>query len=49
MSPFLSDKELIAAAENWLDGKYFDFLVSALQKLEQRAKKCIRLRGKNVE
>jgi len=41
---FLSDAEVIAAAETWLDGKPSDFFVSGLQKLEQRANKCIELR-----
>ena len=36
--------ELIAAAENWLDGQHSDFFLSGLQKLEQQAKKCIELR-----
>ena len=46
-SPFSSDTEVIAAAETWLDGQ-FSFL-SGLQKLEERAKKCIELRGGYVE
>ena len=37
---FLSEAEVIAAAENWFSG---------FQKLEQRAKKCIELRGEYVE
>jgi len=41
---FSFDAEVIAAAEAWLDGKISDFL-SDLQRLEQRAKKCIELRG----
>jgi len=48
---FSSDVEVIAAAETWLDGQpsgYFFFL-SGFQKLEQRAKKCIELRGEYVE
>jgi len=45
---FSSDAEIIAAAETWLDGQYSDFF-SGLQKLEQRAKKCIELRGEYVE
>jgi len=45
---FSSDFELIVAAETWLVGQTSDFL-SGLQKLEQRAKKCIELRGEYVE
>jgi hypothetical protein len=41
---FSSDTEVIATAETWLDGQSSDFL-SGLQRLEQRAKKCIELRG----
>jgi len=33
----------------WLDWQPFEFLFSGLQKLEQRAKKCIELRGEYVE
>ena len=39
-SPFF-----VAAAETWLDGQPSEFFLSGLQKLEQRAKKCIELRG----
>ena len=46
---FSSYAEVIAAAETWLDGKHSNFFSSVLQKLEQRAKKCIELRGKYVE
>ena len=46
---FSSDKEAIAAAETWLDGQHSDFFVCGLQKLEQRAKKCIELCGEYVE
>jgi len=46
---FSSDTEVIAAAETWLDGQPSEFFLSALQKLEQRAKKCIELRGVYVE
>ena len=45
---FSSDEEVIAAAETWLNGQP-DFFLSGLQKLEQRAKKCIDLRGEYVE
>jgi len=46
---FSSDAEVIAAAETWLDGQYSEFCLSGLQKLEQRANKCIELRGEYVE
>jgi histone-lysine N-methyltransferase SETMAR len=46
---FSSDTEVIAAAETWLDGQHSEFFLSGLQKLEQRAKKCIELRGEYVE
>jgi len=46
---FSSDGEVIAAAETWLDGQPSDFFLSGLQKLEQRAKKFIELRGEYVE
>jgi len=46
---FSSDAEVIAAAETWLDGQASEFLLSGLQKLEQRAKKCIELRGEYIE
>ena len=45
----LSDTEVIAAAETWLDGQHSEFFLSGLQKLEQRAKECIELRGEYVE
>jgi len=45
---FSCDAEIIAAAETWLDGQPSEFL-SGLQKLEQRTKKCIELRGECVE
>jgi len=45
---FSSDAEVIVAAETWLDGQPSDFF-SGLQKLEQRAKKCIKLGGEYVE
>jgi histone-lysine N-methyltransferase SETMAR len=38
---FSSDTEVIAAAETWLAGQLFEFLLSGLQNLEQRAKKYI--------
>jgi len=46
---FSSDAEVIAAAETWLDGQFSEFFLSGLQKLEQRAKKCIELRGECVK
>ena len=46
---FSSDVEVIAVAETWLDGQPSDFFLSGLQKLEQRAKKCIELHGEYVE
>jgi len=42
---FSSNAEGIAAAETWLNGQNSDFFLSGLQKLRQRAKKCIELRG----
>ena len=46
---FVSDMEVIAATETWLDGQPSDlfiylFILSCLQKLEHRAKKCVELR-----
>ena len=47
---FSSDSEVIAAVQTWLDGKFSEvFFLSGLQKLEQRAKKCIELRGEHVK
>ena len=46
---FSSDADVIAAVETWLDGQTSNFFLSGLQKLEQRAKKCIELRGEYVE
>ena len=46
---FSPDAEVIAAVETWLDGQNSDFFLSGLQKLEQRAKKFIELRGEYVE
>jgi histone-lysine N-methyltransferase SETMAR len=45
---FSSDAEVTAAAETWLDGQRSEFFVSGLQKLEQRAEKCIELRAECV-
>jgi len=47
--PFLSDAEVIAAAETWSDGQPSEIFLSGLQKLEQWAKKCIELHGEYVE
>ena len=41
--------EFISAAETWLDGQPSELFLSCLQKLEQRTKKCIELRGEYVE
>ena len=46
---FSSDVEVIAAAETCLDGQVSEFFLSGLQKVEQRAKKCIELRGEYVK
>jgi len=47
---FLTNAEVIAAAETWLDGQPSEFFfLRGLQKLEQRTKKCIELRGEYVE
>ena len=46
---FSSDAEVILAAETWLDGQPSEFALSGLRKLEQRAEKCIELRGVCVE
>jgi len=46
---FLSDAEVTAAVKTWLDGQPSEFFLSGLQKLEQRAKKCIELHGEYVE
>jgi hypothetical protein len=46
---FSSDVKVIAAAETWLDGQPSEFFLIGLQKLEQRAKKCIELRVECVE
>jgi hypothetical protein len=46
---FSSYADVIAAVENWLDGQKSAFFLSGLQRLEQRAKKCIELRWEYVE
>ena len=48
-SHFSSGAKVIAATETWLDGQPSEFFLSGLQKLEQRAKKWIELRGEYVE
>ena len=46
---FSSDAEVLPAAETRLDGQNSECILSGLQKLEQRAKKCIELRVEYVE
>ena len=46
---FSSDAEVNASAETLLDGQPSELFLSGLQKLEQRAKKCIEVRGEYVE
>jgi len=46
---FSSDAEIIVATDTWFDGQPSEFFLSGLQKFEQRAKKCIELRGEYVE
>ena len=46
---FSSDAEVIVAVQTWLDGQNSKFLLSGLQKLEQRVKKCMELCGEYVE
>ena len=47
---FSSDAQVIAAVETSLNGQPSNFFFwSGLQKLEQRAKKCIESRGEYVE
>ena len=46
---FSSDVEVIAVADTRLDRQPSEIFFSGLQKLEQRAKKCIELRGERVE
>ena len=46
---FMSNAEVIAAVEIWMDGQTSEFFLSGLQKSEQWANKCIELRGKYVE
>jgi len=46
---FLSNTEVIAAAETWLDRQPSEFFLIGLQKLEHWAKRCTELRGEYVE
>jgi histone-lysine N-methyltransferase SETMAR len=46
---FSFDAEVIAAVETWLDEQHSEFFLSGLQKMRQRAKNCIELRGEYVE
>jgi len=46
---FSSDAEVIVAAETWLDGQASEFFFSGLQKLQQRAEKCVEVHGECVE
>jgi hypothetical protein len=48
-SHFSSDTEVIAAAETWFDGQHSEFSLVGVQRLEQRAKKCIELSEEYVE
>jgi hypothetical protein len=46
---FSSEGVVIPAEDIWLYGQNSEFFLSGLQKLEQRAKKCIVFRGECVE
>jgi hypothetical protein len=46
---FLSDTQVIAATETWLDGQTSEFFLNDLQKLEQWAKKCTEVFGECIE
>jgi len=46
---FSSDAEVTAATETWFDYNFLILFLCGLQKLEQRAKKCIELRGEYLE
>ena len=46
---FSFDAEVIDTTETWLDRKPSDFLLSGLQKLEERDKKCTELHGEYVD
>ena len=46
---FSSDTEVTDAVETWLDGQPSELFLSGLQKLDQRAKKCIEICGEYVE
>ena len=47
--PFFVRRGDHCCRETWLDGQPSEFSLSGLQELEQRAKKCIELRGEYVE
>ena len=49
VSIFRPMRRSLLPAETWLDGQISDFFLIGLQKLEQRAKKGIELRGEYVE
>ena len=46
---FWSDKEVVTAAEGWVNGKDTDFFSSGLMALEHRWSKCITLEGNYIE
>ena len=46
---FLTDAEVIAAAEGFLYDQASDFFLDGLQKLQKRCAKCVELRGEYVE
>ena len=46
---FLSDKEVVTAVEEWVNGKDPDFFSSGLMALEHRWSKCITLEGNYIE
>jgi len=46
---FSSEAKVIATADTWLEGQLSEFFLNGLQKLEQRAKKSVELRGEYVE
>ena len=46
---FRSDKEVVTAVEEWVNGKDPDFFSSGLMALEHRWSKCITLEGNYIE
>ena len=46
---FRSDEEVVAAVEEWVNGKDPDFFSSGLKALEHRWSKCITLEGNYIE